>query len=173
MRATSFLVGVLLAGVSAYAATEPKWQAGHSGIIVDRCFSPEGPSCQRMTIDAIAGAGRSIVFSVYELRSTWIVGALVAAKKAGIDVRGVVDKGGEQPALADMLFANGIPVTINCAVKLNHDKVMVIDGSLVLTGSYNWSWSAEHKNAENAVLIDDPVLAEQMLAHIDRARPCQ
>ena len=35
-----------------------------------------------------------------------------------------------------------------------HHKVMIIDGHILVTGSYNWSQSAEDDNDENIIVID-------------------
>jgi phosphatidylserine/phosphatidylglycerophosphate/cardiolipin synthase-like enzyme len=37
-----------------------------------------------------------------------------------------------------------------------HHKFAVFDERLVVTGSYNWTNSAEHANYENIILLDDP-----------------
>jgi phosphatidylserine/phosphatidylglycerophosphate/cardiolipin synthase-like enzyme len=41
-----------------------------------------------------------------------------------------------------------------------HHKFMIIDGKIVVTGSYNWSYSAEEKNDENLVVILSPNTAK-------------
>jgi phosphatidylserine/phosphatidylglycerophosphate/cardiolipin synthase-like enzyme len=38
---------------------------------------------------------------------------------------------------------------------------MILDNGTVATGSFNYTWSAEHKNAENLLLIHDPALAAE------------
>lgn len=40
-----------------------------------------------------------------------------------------------------------------------HNKVMVIDGRTVITGSFNFTKAAEESNAENLLVIDDADLA--------------
>lgn len=42
---------------------------------------------------------------------------------------------------------------------INHNKVIIIDGKIVITGSYNFSQAAETKNAENILIIHSPKLA--------------
>ena len=42
-----------------------------------------------------------------------------------------------------------------------HNKVMIVDDATVVTGSFNYTWSAEHKNAENLLVIHDPALAAE------------
>jgi phosphatidylserine/phosphatidylglycerophosphate/cardiolipin synthase-like enzyme len=42
-----------------------------------------------------------------------------------------------------------------------HNKIIVIDGETVLTGSFNFTKAAQEKNAENLLMIRDPTLAAQ------------
>ncbi|MBU2599321.1 hypothetical protein KJ849_01910 [bacterium] len=44
-----------------------------------------------------------------------------------------------------------------------HAKVFIIDQELVVTGSYNWSYSAENKNDENSLLVRNEALAREYL----------
>ena len=41
-----------------------------------------------------------------------------------------------------------------------HHKFAIIDNRLLLTGSYNWTFSANNRNDENLLIIDDPELIE-------------
>ncbi|AIL13856.1 hypothetical protein IM40_10855 (plasmid) [Candidatus Paracaedimonas acanthamoebae] len=36
-----------------------------------------------------------------------------------------------------------------------HNKIMIIDNDIVLSGSYNWTNAAETRNAENLLIIKD------------------
>jgi phosphatidylserine/phosphatidylglycerophosphate/cardiolipin synthase-like enzyme len=47
---------------------------------------------------------------------------------------------------------------------------MVIDGTIVLTGSFNWTVSAERVNAENLLAVRSPELAEFYAANFARRR---
>jgi phosphatidylserine/phosphatidylglycerophosphate/cardiolipin synthase-like enzyme len=60
---------------------------------------------------------------------------------------------------ADFLARAGIPVRIDAAHVIAHNKVMVIDGSKVITGSFNFTRAAEEKNAENVLIVHDLTLA--------------
>jgi phosphatidylserine/phosphatidylglycerophosphate/cardiolipin synthase-like enzyme len=55
----------------------------------------------------------------------------------------------------------GIPVRIDVKRAIAHNKVMVIDGKMVITGSFNFTKSAEENNAENLLIIHDKKLAER------------
>ena len=57
----------------------------------------------------------------------------------------------------------GIPVKIDSAHDIAHNKIMIIDGEIVITGSFNFTKSAEDKNAENLLVIRDKALAEKYI----------
>ncbi|WP_252493850.1 phospholipase D-like domain-containing protein, partial [Escherichia coli] len=49
---------------------------------------------------------------------------------------------------------------------LHHDKVIIVDGNTVETGSYNFSRAAARKNSENVVVLKNmPDVAAQYLEH--------
>jgi phosphatidylserine/phosphatidylglycerophosphate/cardiolipin synthase-like enzyme len=54
-------------------------------------------------------------------------------------------------------------------------KVMILDGEIVITGSYNWTLAPENKNGENLLVIRDPrlagVYAENWRSHADHSIP--
>jgi phosphatidylserine/phosphatidylglycerophosphate/cardiolipin synthase-like enzyme len=76
-------------------------------------------------------------------------------------VRVILDKGQRTGRGSDLayLLADGIPVWIDTVHGLAHNKVMVIDGGEVITGSFNFTKGAEESNAENLLIIQDAALA--------------
>jgi phosphatidylserine/phosphatidylglycerophosphate/cardiolipin synthase-like enzyme len=54
-----------------------------------------------------------------------------------------------------------VPTKIDANHAISHNKVMIIDGETVLTGSFNFTKAAQEKNAENLLIIWDPSLAAQ------------
>ena len=65
----------------------------------------------------------------------------------------------ERYSSADFLARAGIPVRIDAAHAIAHNKVMLIDDSMVITGSFNFTRAAEEKNSENLLIVHDPALA--------------
>jgi phosphatidylserine/phosphatidylglycerophosphate/cardiolipin synthase-like enzyme len=49
-----------------------------------------------------------------------------------------------------------------------HHKVIILDGSIVITGSYNFSASAAEKNDENVLIIHSPEIAATYLEEFER-----
>jgi phosphatidylserine/phosphatidylglycerophosphate/cardiolipin synthase-like enzyme len=133
------------------------------------CFRPHGASCEAMLDTAIDAARFSIDAEVYNYTLPSVGDALVRAKGRGVKVRVIVDKitptqKGEQTT---KMLATGIPTWVDCPVAIHHDKVAIIDGERVISGSYNWSANAERRNAENAVEILDPLLAAAYTADFE------
>ena len=94
-----------------------------------------------------------------------ILRALAAARARGVDVQAVLDKSderdhGRKVTGARFLVEANIPTWIDDSVAIAHNKVIIIDGHLVIGGSYNYTAAAEHKNAENVTFIDAPVVAD-------------
>jgi len=60
-----------------------------------------------------------------------------------------------QYSSATYLHNHGVPVFFDDAHAVAHDKVILIDGSTDITGSFNFSVVAEDRNAENVIIIRD------------------
>ncbi len=116
-----------------------------------------------MITDAIHGARRQILVQAYEMTAPRIESALVAAHRRGVEVRAIFDPDAfkETGSMVGELAAGGVAVFVDSFHKpgIAHNKVMVIDQALVITGSFNFTKAAESRNAENLLVIDDPALA--------------
>ncbi len=94
---------------------------------VEVAFSPNG-GCTADTVRFIGEARKSVRLAAYGLTSNPISKALVDAKKRGVDVRVVVDKEHDgkrdgDNGSANFLAANGMPVRVDTAVRIQHNKV--------------------------------------------------
>ena len=67
----------------------------------------------------------------------------------------------EKYSSADFVAHAGIPTFIDAVHAIAHNKVMVIDGETVLTGSFNFTKAAEDRNAENLLVIHDKAIVEK------------
>lgn len=142
---------------------------------IEVCFSPPLPGgCDpARAIEAAIGAARaSILVLAYEITPGPLVTTLIAAHRRGVDVRAIVDykqltdrRNRDDAFAVERLGAAGIPVLVDRPPGLMHDKVMVIDGEVVITGSFNYTYSAEHRNVENLLVIHDFELAAQYTRH--------
>jgi len=139
-------------------------------------FSPGG-GCTDAIVDAIDRANNSILVQCYSFTSRPIGSALARARARGVVVEIVAD--GSEPDQfkkeINYLARSGVEVHVDSAHTLAHNKVMVIDGETVITGSFNFTYAAEHRNAENLLVIQNKTLAEQYAAnwreHKKHSRP--
>jgi len=151
-KAILFLFGVL-AGVLLSSATSSYRKAPQApgGMIVR--FSPKG-GCTEAVVAAVGAARQEVLVQDYSFTSEPIAKALVAARKRGLSVRVIMDKSVlTQKSEIDMLHSAGVEVWIDSRHAIAHNKVMVIDGETVVTGSFNFTNQAETSNAENLVVL--------------------
>jgi phosphatidylserine/phosphatidylglycerophosphate/cardiolipin synthase-like enzyme len=85
-----------------------------------------------------------------------------------VDVQAILDKSddrerGSRSTGARFTADANIPTWIDDSVAIAHSKVIIIDGHLVIGGSYNYTAAAERKNAENVTFIEAPVVADYYL----------
>jgi len=125
----------------------------------------------------IDASKRSIKVMAYGFTSLNLAEALVRAKKRGVDVALIQDEKSSQnnrEALQKLLDA-GIEVRSDGKHAIQHNKVIVIDQDVVVTGSYNFTNSADKRNAENFMILKSAYAArryaENWSAHWAHASP--
>ena len=127
---------------------------------MDQCsvtFSPNGGTT-KMLVAYINSAQQSVRLLAYNFTSVDIANALVAAKGRGVDVQLVLDKSvpTEKNSVLPVVIKAGIPYRIDHAHAIAHNKVILVDGQWVETGSFNCSDNAERHNGENALICHSP-----------------
>jgi phosphatidylserine/phosphatidylglycerophosphate/cardiolipin synthase-like enzyme len=133
-------------------------------------FSPDDGVAARL-VTLIQSAQESINFMAYSFTSNDISAAVMERAEAGVTVAGVMDAGqvdSNQGSEYDPFLQAGLDVRLDGNPGLMHHKVIIIDRSIVITGSYNFSASAEEVNDENLIVIYSPDIAAQYLAEFMR-----
>lgn len=130
---------------------------------IKACFTPSTNGCRQLILNQIAQAKNSIYVQAYSFTDPSIVNALVKAHERGVTVQIILDKSqvSAKESKLHLCYAKGIPVYIDKIKGIAHNKVIIIDKIYVITGSYNFSQSAEKRNAENFLIIEDSALALQ------------
>ena len=123
-------------------------------------FSPNG-GCTDAIVKEIGAAKSEILVQAYSFTSAPIAKALVDAHKRGVKVEAILDKSqrSEKYSSATFLANSKIPTFIDARHAIAHNKIMIIDSSTVITGSFNFTKAAEEKNAENLIIIKSRELA--------------
>lgn len=129
-------------------------------------FSPHG-GCTEAVVRELNAARESVLVQAYSFTSVPIAKALVEAHKRGVKIQVILDKSQRTEKYSSATFLNnsGIPTFIDAAHAIAHNKVMVIDGQVVITGSFNFTKAAEESNAENLLVIRDTDLAGKYAAN--------
>lgn len=125
------------------------------------CFVP-GEDCEGVIVAEINQARSVILVQAYSFTSMPIAKALVNAKQRGVVVQAILDKSqrSERYSGATFLTNAGIPTLIDEQPSIAHSKVIIIDAESVITGSFNFTRSAQQYNAENLIVIRDANLAK-------------
>ncbi len=151
-------------------ANTPYPQVTLDGIAAEVYFAPEDrPLAHLMPV--LENAQESIYFMAFNLTDDDLARLLIAKAQQGVAVAGVFDerqantsKGNEYLHLKQA----GLSVFLDANPYAMHHKVFIVDGETVIFGSYNFTYSAEHRNDENLVIVRDPLLAAQFLEEFRR-----
>lgn len=139
---------------------------------VQVAFTP-WDNAEGLIVDSIRRARQQILVQAFSFTSRALANALIAAKRRGVEVQVMADReqtfGGEASRIPDLVRA-GIPVVLEVRYQSAHNKVMVIDAGTadvaVISGSYNWTYAAQYKNAENVLILrHHPDLADAYAAN--------
>ena len=127
-------------------------------------FSPNGGATEAV-VNALNQSTSSVLVQAYSFTSAPIAKALVDARRRDVKVQVILDHSQrtEKYSEADFLKNSGIPTLIDAQHAIAHNKIVIIDDCVVLTGSFNFTKAAEEHNAENLLVINDPVLAKQYI----------
>ena len=119
-------------------------------------FSPRG-GCTSAVVAEIRRAKESIDVAMFSFTSRRILKELIRAYERGVRVRVLIDEGTAKSrnSVVPILETAGIPVRLKRGSSggLMHHKYAVIDHSVVITGSFNWTVSAEKRNDENLLIF--------------------
>jgi phosphatidylserine/phosphatidylglycerophosphate/cardiolipin synthase-like enzyme len=130
-------------------------------------------SAERLVQKVIASAKSYLFIAAYQMTSKPIADSLCQAATRGVAVTAVLDAKSNKHGLGnskrDYLEQCGVAVRTNARYPIMHDKFIVVDGKHVETGSFNYTFAAAERNAENAMVIwDNPALAAKYMSEFDR-----
>jgi phosphatidylserine/phosphatidylglycerophosphate/cardiolipin synthase-like enzyme len=84
---------------------------------------------------------------------------MIARSKAGLDVIGVIENRGASQGALVPLFCAKLPVKVDGNKYTMHHKVIILDGNTVVTGSFNFTQSADKENDDNLIVIHSAAVA--------------
>lgn len=144
---------------------------------VEALFTP-WDDVEGALVKVLQQARHQIRVQAYLFTSRPLAQALIEAHQRGVDVKVLADRDmvqkGERSQIPRLAEA-GIPVWLETRYTVAHNKIMLIDAmdasGVVVTGSYNYTFSAQARNAENLLMLrGNPALARAYLDHWQRHR---
>jgi phosphatidylserine/phosphatidylglycerophosphate/cardiolipin synthase-like enzyme len=128
------------------------------GVQVENYFSPEDEVMAKLA-KYVEGAKKSVHSMIFTFTHDTLSSAMIARAKAGVQVQVVIEnRGASQGAMVDLYCAK-LPVKTDGNKYTLHHKVIIIDGETVITGSYNFTKSADDINDDNILVIHSPAVA--------------
>ena len=127
-------------------------------------FSEPGADVEDIIVNYIRTAHHQVLIQAYGFTSDAIFEVLDSLHQNGVEVSIILDRSNESSAHSKLksLKKEKIFTMIDDKAAIAHSKIIIIDESLVITGSYNWTEHSK-KNVENIVVISDPEIAGQYI----------
>ena len=146
----------------------PSLVQSKDGIVCQTCFTPSN-QCLPLILETIQKAQKTIRMQCYSFTSKEISSALVVAHLKGIKVTVIADKSQRTASYTQVreLVHQGIDVLFDTKPAIAHNKIIIIDEATVLTGSYNFTKAAEHRNAENIIVIKNKDITQRYIQNFN------
>lgn len=154
----------LIAGAVSYVAYR-KYQA-ISEKSTDYIFSRSNRSPKEELLQIINETNHTLDVAVFILTEEDFVTHICKASKRGVHVRVLTDDNqvktlSKQTANVHRLLHCGVPIKVNNHEGIMHLKMMIADQKVITAGSYNFTYSAEHRNDELIVIMRDRKMAQE------------
>lgn len=139
-----------------FAAQKGFWQVYFTAPTGNRDPASYAGGIDTMLAIAIGEARRTIDIAAYEFNLQSLTQAVLAAKQRGVVIRVVADNEdglGDDETTLHQLISAGIPVVTDDRTALMHNKFVIIDSTVVWTGSWNFTINDTYRNNNNALVI--------------------
>ncbi len=139
------------------------------GTAVQVLFSAEDHAVSNL-IALVNDAQTSIRFLAFSFTDYPLAQAMIDRAAAGVDVQGVYETFGSSSPRAELktFYCANVPVRQDGNSSFLHDKIIIIDDGIVVTGSLNFSSSADEDNEENVVILDNTEIAALYLQEYEK-----
>lgn len=157
-----------------FGVTSPISNTGNftqSGTNIQVYFAAENPVMARI-IDEVNLAKTQVRFLAFSFTDFDLAKAMLDRAAAGVGVSGVFETTGSLTQASELrtLYCAGLPVFQDGNPGVLHNKVVIIDGETVISGSFNFSSNATNSNDENLIIIKNKDIAQLYLQEWERIR---
>lgn len=142
------------------AATPGVAVKGATAEVLGVYFTPP-PGAAQAVVQAIDASQREVRVQAYGFTHNAIAQALLRAQARGVSVQVMLDEKSDHTNryVMGLLRDAALPTRLDGRHAIAHNKVMILDEHIVITGSFNFTNSAETRNAENLLILKSPDLA--------------
>lgn len=121
-------------------------------------------------VDWISKANKTVYVMVMAFTADQLADALITAHNRGVNVTVIIDDQYKTSAGSEYqrILNAGIDIRTDNSWRLMHHKVMVVDGYIIVTGSYNWSAAAEDDNWENIIILESTTISDTYMEEFNR-----
>ncbi len=132
----------------------------NNGITIESYFSPsDEPDCH--ILEAVSSANVHVEIGLLLLTSGTLIDKIIELHHQGVQVRMILEDESSSTYAVARLHEEGVPLAIHTPSPIFHHKYAIVDEGvldsdpLVVTGSHNWTFSADHINDENTLIVHD------------------
>ena len=132
--------------------------------VICECYFFPNPSNEQRVVNMFRTCKKTLDLAIFTFTRDYIAQAILEAYQRGVKVRCIGDDGNSKVKGSDvrLLASVGIPCKTDNNLRFHmHNKMAIIDNSVVITGSFNWTTQAVNKNQDNILFIEDKNIASQ------------
>jgi phosphatidylserine/phosphatidylglycerophosphate/cardiolipin synthase-like enzyme len=140
-----------------------------NGTPIQIYFAPEDKVLDRI-ITLVSSAQTNIRFLAFSFTDYPLAKAMIDRAAAGVNTAGIYEKVGSDAEGAEMrtFYCAKVPVRQDGNPKFLHDKIIIVDKHIVISGSFNFSSNATESNDENVIIIDNADIANLYMQEFDK-----
>ena len=135
-----------------------------------RVFFSPGDDCPEIICRLFEKAEQTVDICVFTITDDRVTQAIRDAYVRGVNIRVITDndKALDPGSDVDRMSGLGIPLRVDKSPHHMHHKYAIFDKTTTLTGSYNWTRSADRHNEENFLTTDDPSITRPFIGHFEK-----
>ena len=139
--------------------------------VICECYFFPNPKNEQRVVNMFRTCKKTLDIAIFTFTRDSIAQAILEAQQRGVKVRCLGDDGNSKVKGSDvrLLASVGIPCKTDNNLRFHmHNKMAILDNSVVITGSFNWTNQAINKNQDNILFIEDKNIANQYTEHYNK-----
>lgn len=133
-----------------------------NGVMIENYFAPEDEVMPKV-ISTVAMSKVSVHFMAFSFTDDNLANSMIDLMGRGVEVSGIFESKGANTdsSTCTSLLAHKAKIGLDGNPYTFHHKVIIIDGQIVIFGSFNFTANANEQNDENLLIVHSPALAQK------------